>query len=275
MERDKLASILLLLAALSIAITNNPLEVLRDANLLLLVPGILFGVIATVMDYSKSNFLVKKSAEGSLEYVQVLPNITISGSEQLVQKMASWIYTGISKTMGKAILVVFKLIELGLKAIAALCGLIFIVFPRVELLGLWIVLATIFLLVISKIVALVGFFEHFKGAITRAGVLMFGAWASSVLCLWLLLAGFGIQTSALGLFFIIGLLELLSMTPFTFDGVGVIELVGMGALAVAGVPLAASFMALLLWEASKFTGDYIISKLTTAKNYHMVLDRYR
>lgn len=275
MEQDKLVSLVLLLLALLVALSNNLLSVVMDVNLTLIIPGIVLGIVASIMEYSKSKFLVEKSAEGSFRYLQIMPTITITGDEQLVQRMVSRIYGGISKTVGKAILVIFKLVEFGLKAIAGFCGLIFIFAPRVELLGLWIILSALFLAIISKLGGLFGFFEHFKEAISKAGVLMFGAWASSTLCLWFFFQAFSTYANILGIFFLIGLFAILSLTPFTFDGIGIIELIGMFAFSVLGISLAVGFSSLVLWEVSKLIGDFIVSKTMKVKRYQRGLEEFR
>jgi len=104
---------------------------------------------------------------------------------------------------------------------------------------------------------------------------MFGAWASSVLCLWFFLQAFGIYGNVLGLFFLVGLFAVLSLTPFTFDGIGIIELVGMFALSILGISLAVGFASLVLWEVSKLIGDYITSRTTNKGTYQASLEEFR
>lgn len=274
-EQDKLVSLVLLLIALLLALLESLLSVIKSINFVFIALGVIFGVMASILEHSKSKFLVEKSAEGSFRYFQIMPTITITGDEQLIQKMVSRIYSGISKTVGKAILVIFKLVEFGLKAIAGFCGLIFIFVPRVELFGLWIILSTLFLTIISKLGNLFGLFEHFKEAIGKSGILMFGAWASSVLCLWLFFQAFGTYVDILGIFFLTGLFAILSLIPFIFDGIGIIELVGMFSFNILGVSLAVGFLSIVLWEVSKLIGDFLISKIVRTEKYQTSLEEFR
>jgi hypothetical protein len=81
------------------------------------------------------------------------------------------------------------------------------------------------------------------------------------MALWAFFQAFGMSIDLLAFFFLAALFATLSLVPFTFDGVGAIELIGMGAFSVLLAPLAVSFLCLLAWEVSKLVGDFLVTLL--------------
>ncbi|MCD4740080.1 flippase-like domain-containing protein [archaeon] len=287
MKKDKLVSIALLLIAGIIAGPQNLLNELSLANYSLLAMGLFAGLLVSVLEAFKNVFIIRESVESSIESMQAMPQISITsqGNEQLIQTASSFvegIKKGFVKASGKAMLVFYKVLDFGVKAIAAFCGLIYLIFPFVELLGLWIILSTVYLLVVFKFSDVVGRIFPFAGSGTDRskktligyGLMSLSAWVLSSVALWAFFRAFGVQFDVVAFFFLTALFATLSLAPFTFDGIGLIELVGMGTFGVLGAPLAVGFLALVLWEGSKLLGDLIVSFLPERRNVKD-LEKYR
>lgn len=274
MKFDKAVSVFLLFLALLIAGFDGVSQVIGQVSYPILAMGFFAGLLVSIIESFKSIFIIRESVESTMESMRSMPQITIvsDGNEQIIQRAASWmesIKKGLTKTMGKAMLVFYKIADFGVKAIAGLCGLIYLAFPMFELLGLWIILSTVFLLVVFKFSSLFARFLPFAGSrserskktLAGFGLLSLSAWILSSVSLWAFFRAFGIQVELVGLFFLTALFATLSLTPFTFDGIGVIEFVGMGAFSVLGVPIAVSLLCLLAWEVSKLVGDFLVTIL--------------
>lgn len=251
----------------------------------LVVIGVLLGVLASVLEFLKEALILKESIKGSFESMQGMPGLTITstGNQEFVQRVGSWvsrIQTGITKTMGKVMLVFYKVSDFGVKALAGLCGLIYILFPRVELLGLWIILSAILLAFLSKFSGLFGMLsplgrtERSKRMVLVFSFFSLSAWVAYALSLWAFFMAFGVEIGLVAFFFFSALFAVLSLTPFTFDGIGVIELIGMGLFYALSAPLAIGFMGLLFWEVSKLMGDFAVS-LIPEKRVTEDLSEYR
>jgi hypothetical protein len=287
MKQDKYVSGALILVALAVAGPMQVWETAQGVIPVLLLAGVLLGVLASVLNAFKSKFLVKKITLESLEYARDLnasSNIQVTGNEQVMNMLSKFkqgFTKEVGKTVGKAVLISSRVMEFGLLVIGGFCALVFFFFRVSELFGLWIILSTVFLVVLFKFSDLFAFFlpsrqsfsSKTKQTLAWTGLMGVGVWVLSCFELWFLFESLsqvipganGFFPTLTGLFFAYGLFTVFSLTPFTFDGIGVIEIVGMLWFWLLGVPMAAGLVCLLVLDASKLLGDFSVSLLPPEK----------
>jgi hypothetical protein len=96
--------------------------------------------------------------------------------------------------------------------------------------------------------ALQQFMKHNKMAVITSAALSLLSWAGFAASWWLFIQAFGASAPLGGVFLVYALATMAALAPLLSKGLGLIELVGMGALYFTGVPLAASFLSIACWE---------------------------
>lgn len=260
-----------------------------------LAAAVAAGLLAAFIDSYRIKVLIEEGAKSTVEYMSVQKPISVAygtpmgGQSVLGMQMAEQMMFGLqkrmTKAMGKSLLAFEKVVEVAVKAIAALCGIAllaggFIGLDPAFALGLWIILAT---LAVTALMKMSGFFSFAFGLVSQSFVplnsytgkakQLIAAVAAAGIAAWLLysvqwlvvMKAFGSDANMIAVFLLYALVWLFSFAPSSVMGIGWMEIAAVLLLPLAGANAAAVFLAVVVWEITRLVGGFASYRLLEKK----------
>ena len=255
------------------------------------------GLFASFIDAYRMKVLIEEGAKSTVEYMSVQKPVVVSygiGS-QMVEQALMGFQKHMTKAMGKSLLAFENVIELAVRGLAGMCGLVLLAGHYIGLdpffaLGLWVILAT---LAVTALMKMSGVFSFAFGLVSRSFVPLnsytkkakeliaavatanCASWLLFAMQWWLVMFAFGKGTSVIGVFLLYALVTLFAFAPYSIDGIGWMELVAVIILPLLGASAAAVFIAVVLWEITRLVGNSISVWLLTMHSQKKAAVKYR